>query len=209
MQKKFQKLIWIFVLVEDICYLTQYCGNTDCCVQFKKSEKKVIMTKQILIIYLILLSIIGLTSCTSSSKQITTEQNIVVVKKYHEIWSTGNVDELDDIISPEFQSHFIGGFEYSGIDGAKNAVLETKKAFPDWTENIIEIITQGDKVVTRYRSTGTHLDNWDGIEGTGNKVDIEEMSIYHLKNGKIIKQWGFWDEIELKKQLTLNTLKNL
>ena len=43
----------------------------------------------------------------------------------------------------------------------------------------------------------------------GNKVDIEEMSIYHLKNGKIIKQWGFWDEIELKKQLTLNTLKNL
>ncbi len=168
---------------------------------------KATMTKQVIKIYFILITIIGLTSCNSSSKQITTEQNVIVIKKYHEIWSNGNVDELDDIISPEFHSYFIGGFEYSGIDGAKNSVLETKKAFPDWTENIIEIITEGDKIVTRYRSTGTHLGNWDGIEGTGNKVDIEEMSLYHLKNGKIMRQWGFWDEIDLKKQMTLNALK--
>lgn len=60
--------------------------------------------------------------------------------------------------------------------------------------------------MTRYWSTGTHLDNWDGIEATGNKVNIEEMSGYHLKNGKIIEQWGFWDEIELKKQMTLDTI---
>ena len=159
------------------------------------------MTKQIITFYIILLAATGLTGCTDSSTPTTTDQNIVVVKKYHEIWSTGKVGELDEIISPEFQSHFIGGFQYKGIEGAKNSVLETKKAFPDWTENIIEIIAQGDKVVTRYRSTGTHMDNWDGIEGTGNKVEIEEMSVYHLKNGKIIEQWGFWDEIELKKQM--------
>lgn len=166
------------------------------------------MIKSTINIYLILISIIGLPNCTNNSKRDITELNTEVVKKYHEIWSTGNVDELDEIISPEFQSHFIGGFEYIGIEGAKNSVLDTKKAFPDWTENIVEIITQGDKVVTRYRSTGTHLDNWDGIEATGNKVVIEEMSVYHLKNGKIIEQWGFWDEIELKKQMTLNTIKN-
>jgi predicted ester cyclase len=166
------------------------------------------MTKNAIKIYLILLSIIGLPCCTNNSKPDNTELNIEVVRKYHEIWSTGNVEELNEIIAPEFQSHFIGGFEYIGIEGAKNSVLDTKKAFPDWTENIIEIITQGDKVVTRYRSTGTHLDNWDGIEATGNKVVIDEMSVYHLKNGKIIEQWGFWDEIELKKQMTLNIIKN-
>ena len=166
------------------------------------------MTKYIIQIFFILLSIIGLTGCSNNPKQDNIEQNVVVVKKYHEIWTTGNVDELDEIISPDFKSHFIGGFEYSGIEGAKNSVLETKKAFPDWTENIVEIITQEGKVVTRYKSTGTHLDNWDGIEATGNKVNIEEMSIYHLKNGKIIEQWGFWDEIELKRQMNLERLEN-
>jgi steroid delta-isomerase-like uncharacterized protein len=166
------------------------------------------MTKCIIKICFFLFFIIGLTGCLNNPKQDNIEQNIEVVKKYHEIWSTGNVDELNEIIAPDFQSHFIGGFEYIGLEGAKNSVLETKKAFPDWTENIVEIITQEDKVVTRYRSTGTHLDNWDGIEATGKKVVIEEISVYHLRNRKIIEQWGFWDEIELKKQITLDALIN-
>ena len=166
------------------------------------------MSKKFIKINLILFSLIVLTSCNNNSKHNTSDENIAVVKKYHEIWSNGNVKELEEIISPDFQSHFIGGFEYSGIDGAKNSVLETKKAFPDWTENILEIISQGNKVVTRYRSTGTHLDNWDGIKATGKKVNIEEMSVYHLKNGKITEQWGFWDEIELKKQMIKDTINN-
>jgi predicted ester cyclase len=141
-------------------------------------------------------------SCNSKSQKADMSKNIDAVKKYHQVWSNGNVEELDKIIAPNFTSHFIGGFEYQGIDGAKNSVLETKKAFPDWKEDIVDIIVQDDKVVTRYHSTGTQLGNWDGIDSTGNKVDIYEASIYRLKDGKIVEQWGFWDEINLKKQMT-------
>lgn len=139
--------------------------------------------------------------CTTQTNQTDAIKNIQVIKKYHEIWSNGNVEELYDIIAPHFKSHFIGGFEYVGIEGAKNSVLETKAAFPDWKEEIVDVVADGNKVVTRYYSTGTHSGNWDGIDSTGNKVGIEEMSIYHLENGKIVEQWGFWDEIILKKQM--------
>jgi predicted ester cyclase len=137
-------------------------------------------------------------SCTSSSQKADDDRNIKVVREYHEIWSNGKIEELDRIVAPNFQGRFIGGFEYDGIDGAKNSVLETKKAFPDWKEEIVDIIVQEDKVVTRYHSTGTQLGSWDGIDSTGNKVDIYEASIYRLENGKIVEQWGFWDEINLK-----------
>jgi predicted ester cyclase len=137
-------------------------------------------------------------SCTSSSQKADDDRNIEVVREYHEIWSNGKIEELDKIVAPNFQGHFIGGFEYDGIDVAKNSVLETKKAFPDWKEEIVDIIVQEDKVVTRYHSTGTQLGSWDGIDSTGNKVDIYEASIYRLENGKIVEQWGFWDEINLK-----------
>jgi predicted ester cyclase len=140
-------------------------------------------------------------SCRSSSQKVDNDRNIDVVRKYHEIWSSGKVDELDKIIDPNFKGHFIGGFEYLGIVGAKNSILETKKAFPDWKEEIVDMIVQDDKVVTRYRSTGTQLGNWDGFDSTGNKVDVYEVSIYRLEKGKIIEQWGFWDEILLKKQM--------
>ena len=137
-------------------------------------------------------------SCTSSSQKADDDRNIEVVREYHEIWSNGKIEELDKIVAPNFQGRFIGGFEYDGIDVAKNSVLETKKAFPDWKEEIVDIIVQEDKVVTRYHSTGTQLGSWDGIDSTGNKVDIYEASIYRLENGKIVEQWGFWDEINLK-----------
>ena len=146
--------------------------------------------------------VIILCSCSSNSQKVSIYENIAAVKKYHQIWSNGNVEELDKIIAPNFSSHFIGGFEYKGIDGAKNSILETKKAFPDWNENVVDIIAQDDKVVTRYHSTGTQLGNWGGIDSTGNKVDIYEASIYRLKVGKIVEQWAFWDEINLKKQMT-------
>ena len=153
------------------------------------------------IIFSFSILIIVLWSCNSGSQKVDINKNIEAVKKYHEVWSNGNIENLDKIIAPNFASHFIGGFEYKGIDGAKNSVLETKKAFPDWKEDIIDIIAQDDKVVTRYHSTGTQLGNWDGIDSTGNKVDIYEASIYRLENGKIVEQWGFWDEINLKKQM--------
>ena len=153
------------------------------------------------IIFSFSLPIIFLCGCNSSSQKVDVNQNIAAVKKYHEVWSNGNVEELDKIIAPNFTSHFIGGFEYKGIDGAKNSVLETRKAFPDWKEELVDIIAQDDKVVTRYHSTGTQLGNWDGIDSTGNKVDIFEASIYRLEKGKIVEQWGFWDEINLKKQM--------
>ena len=71
-------------------------------------------------------------SCNPGSQKVDISTNIDAVKKYHQVWSDGNIEELDKIIAPNFTSHFIGGFEYKGIDGAKNSVLETKKAFPDW-----------------------------------------------------------------------------
>ena len=95
-------------------------------------------------------------------------RNIDAVKKYHQIWSGGNIEELDKIIAPNFKSHFIGGFEYQKINGAKNSVLETKKAFPDRKKEIVELIAQDDKVVARYHSTGTQLGTWDGLDSTGN-----------------------------------------
>lgn len=157
------------------------------------------VTAQFIFCFSILIIAFG--RCTSNSQKVDIDKNIAVVKKYHEVWSNGNIKELDQIIAPNFKSHFIGGFEYQGIEGAKNSVLETKKAFPDWKEEIVDIIAQDDKVVTRYHSTGTQLGNWDGIDSTGNKVDIYEASIYRLEKGKIVEQWGFWDEINLKKQM--------
>ncbi len=140
-------------------------------------------------------------SCKSNTQEINLDGNRDIVKKYHNVWSNGQTSLLDTIISPDFVCHFIGGLEWYGIEGAKNSIINHKKSFPDWTEEIVDIIAEGDKVVTRYKSTGTHQGAFNGVDSTGNKVIIYETSIYRLANGKIIEQWGFPDEVSLRSQL--------
>jgi predicted ester cyclase len=63
------------------------------------------------------------------------------------------------------------------------------------------MIAEKDKVVTRYRSTGTHQGRSNGIDSTGNRVSIFETSIYRIADGKIAEQWCFADKISLLQQL--------
>ncbi|WP_370476982.1 ester cyclase [Tamlana flava] len=129
------------------------------------------------------------------------DANRDVVKNYHEVWSNGQVNELDKILALDFVCHFIDGIEWIGIEGANSSITSHRKSFPDWNEEIVDMISEGDKVVTRFKSTGTQLGAFNGLDPTGKKVTIYETAIYRIANGKIAEQWGFPDALSLNNQL--------
>jgi predicted ester cyclase len=157
--------------------------------------------KKSLCAVLILTAFIFLNSCNSDKQEIDLDANRDVVKKYHELRTNGKVTELDKILSPYFVCHFINGIEWKGIEGAKYSISSHRKIFPDWKEEIVDMVSEGDKVVTRYKSTGTHQGAFEGLDATGIKVTIFETSIYRIADGKIAEQWGFPDALSLKNQL--------
>ena len=158
------------------------------------------MEKSFFSVFLLTASIL-IYSCGSNKQEITLDSNRDVVKKYHEVWSNGQVTELDKILAPDFVCHFINGIEWKGIEGANNSITSHRKSFPDWKEEIVDMISEGDKVVTRYKSTGTQQGTFNGLDPTGKKVTIYETSIYRIANDKIAEQWGFPDALGLNNQL--------
>ena len=140
-------------------------------------------------------------SCSSNTQQTNLDANRDVVKKYHEVWSNGQVNELDKILASDFVCHFIDGIEWKGIEGANSSITSHRKSFPDWNEEIVDMISEDDKVVTRFKSTGTQLGAFNGLDPTGKKVTIYETAIFRIANGKIAEQWGFPDELSLRNQL--------
>ena len=158
------------------------------------------MEKSFFSVFLLTASIL-IYSCGSNKQEINLDANHDVVKKYHEVWSNGQVTELNKILAPDFVCHFINGIEWKGIEGANNSITSHRKSFPDWKEEIVDMISEGDKVVTRYKSTGTQLAAFNGLDSTGKKVTIYETSIYRIANGKIAEQWGFPDALSLNNQL--------
>ncbi|MGZ0016383.1 ester cyclase [Yeosuana sp. AK3] len=140
-------------------------------------------------------------SCQSTGKNSILEKNKAVVLEYHKVWNEGKVDNLNDILTPDFVCHYLTSIEWTGIEEAKQAISDWRAIFPDWNEEIVDIIQENDKVVTRYKATATHTKTYEGIEATGAKIEIYEVSIYRIHNGKIAEQWCFPDDPSIKTQI--------
>jgi predicted ester cyclase len=140
-------------------------------------------------------------SCQSNSGVDNADYNRKLILQYHEIWNTGQTEKLNEIMAPDFVCHYLTDVEWKGIAGAETEILNWRKLFPDWHEEVVDVIIEKDKVVTRYNSTGTHSGTYEGIDSTGTKVMIAETSIYRIKDGKLAEQWCFPDDLGLKNQL--------
>ena len=80
-------------------------------------------------------------------------------------------------------------------------------AFPDLHFDYRDVMTDGDKIVYFWEATGTH----DGplalptgtIPPTHKKATIPGVLYVELKNGKIVREETYWNQVELLTQLGL------
>ena len=127
-----------------------------------------------------------------------------LIKDLHKVWNFNLLSEIPNIYTEDFVVHWSKAnkeFSSFGHDGIKKAIEETLIAFPDWFEDVVDIIAENDRVVTRYVSTGTHSGPYQGIQPTGKKIKVEEISIFRLKENKVAEQWCLADDLALLKQL--------
>jgi len=85
--------------------------------------------------------------------------------------------------------------------GFANPGTGLRGAIPDRVDVIEDIIADGDRVGMLWRLTGTHKGDLYGIPPTGRKIDIHELGILRLANGKIVEGWFMADEAGLLRQV--------
>lgn len=130
--------------------------------------------------------------------------NIALVHRLHDIWNTGDLALIDSVYAEDFIAHWPASSEVPerrGIDGIRFGVERIRRAFPDWHERVFDIFGAGDRVASRYLSTGTHRGAFWGIEATGRRIEMEEMSIFRVAGNRIAEQWCMLDELARLQQL--------
>ncbi len=115
-------------------------------------------------------------------------------------WNKGNMDALDDLISPDFVNHAASNPNETR-DGFKQRVQMVRTAFPDWEMTADEMLGEGDRVVTRWRARGTHRGSFRGIAATGKKIEVTGIAIDRVLDGKRVEGWVEWDMLGLLQQL--------
>ena len=141
-----------------------------------------------------------LIGCGPSDDSLKIRNIEVIHVVFSEIWSKGNVDLIDDLFAEDFVGHFPAGTVH-GRDGVLDRVVAHRTAFPDWTETAEDTIADRDRVVVRFTSRGTNLGKFLGNPPTRNHVEISEVAIFRLSNGKIVEQWVYPDMLSLQRQL--------
>lgn len=132
------------------------------------------------------------------------EENLRVALALHDLWNSGDTSKIDEIYAEDFVAHWPPGSEVPtrrGRDGARFGVERIRRAFPDWHEEVLDAFASGDRVATRYVSTGTHRAPYWGIEPSGRRIEVEEISIYRIANGRVAEQWCMLDELARLRQL--------
>ncbi len=104
---------------------------------------------------------------------------------------------IDDLVSPDYIDHS----NKVNREGLKQLFLMGLKAFPDWHENIEDIIAEGDKVWVRLSYTGTHKGEFMGISPTGKKIMSKAVDIYRIVDGKLAEYWNVTDNVNIFKQV--------
>ena len=138
--------------------------------------------------------------CGPSDNSVNARNIKIVHRVFFEIWSKGDVDLIDDLFAKNFVGHFPGETLH-GRQALVNQVSVHRSSFPDWTEEVEDTIADRDRVVVRFRSRGTNLGEFLGNPPTGNHIEISEVAIFRLSNGKIIEQWVYPDMLSLQRQL--------
>ena len=85
----------------------------------------------------------------------------------------------------------------------KRLFAEFRSAFPDWHEEIVELVAEGNTVAGRFRCSGTHRGEFLGEAPSGKRMEVEEVFFLRAEDGRFVEFWALEDSLGRMRQLGL------
>lgn len=112
------------------------------------------------------------------------DQNKEIVRTLFEQYiNEGRLADFKDLVAADYLQ------EYT------NTILSLRSGFPDLRFQVKELIAEDDNVVVLWQWTGTHQGVFKGYPASGKKAVTDGMSIYRMKEGKLIEVLAIVDRL--------------
>src|SRR5712692_5372554 len=123
------------------------------------------------------------------------EKNRAVVHRLFEAVNSGDDASLDELVAPDCE---IIGPAGSGSGPAiyRQVFGMLRAAFPDVHVMIEEMLAaEGNRVIVRTRTSGTHRGVFMGIAPTDKPVSWSGVNFFQVRDGRIASSWGLQDRL--------------
>jgi predicted ester cyclase len=121
-----------------------------------------------------------------------------------EAFGQGKVEVIDEVLDSNFVCYDPNSEsgEIRGAGTIKGEIEYFRNAVPDLTYTVEDQVAEGDKVVTRWKASGTHQGEFFGVAGTGNRIEMSGIQIDRFgEGGKMVEEWPEYDLLGAMRQM--------
>jgi steroid delta-isomerase-like uncharacterized protein len=135
----------------------------------------------------------------------SSDGNTSLVRRFFdEVCNGRNPAVAAEIFAPEFVYHeplsvSPGG---KGPDAIAQEAARYYQGMSDAQWVVHDVLgSENDTVTVRWTGQGTHDGDLAGIPPTGKRISVEALSLFKVRDGKIVEMWDCWDALALMQQV--------
>ena len=133
--------------------------------------------------------------------------NRKILDRYVELYNEGDLDGVMNLYAEDAVQNMPDG-TFKGRETIRERLAQELDAFPDVTHTVRSFVEQGDLFADEWTFAGTHTGAFplpDGTElpPTGLRVEIRGMEVVQVRDGKIVLNTLYYDNMAVAAQLGL------
>lgn len=135
-------------------------------------------------------SILIMAGCCLAAPLAVAEEsaNDRLLAAYLEVWSSGEVERLDEVVAVDFKRHAGPDESPSSRDELVELIDRTQNLYRRLRFEVAEVFTTADGGAMRGELTG-------GYKSTDRAVRIPVMALYRFEDGKLAEEWMLADNV--------------
>lgn len=133
----------------------------------------------------------------------TPEQNLALARRFvDELLNQGRFSAMDELLTDDFEFTLPTMPALRGKDALRGYVSLLRQAFTGVRFEVERESAGDDRVALRWRITGTHTGEFNGVPGSGNAVDEYGIDFFEFWGGKIKAVHVVANQLGLTQQIT-------
>jgi predicted ester cyclase len=141
--------------------------------------------------YTFRIAVVNLRSSRARKVPMTHDSIKLVYPRIAHAVNTRQLTLLDTLYHPDLLNHGADPDEPKGAYHFKHAFATLIAACPDLHVSVDDQIAEGDKVVVRWRDTGTHTGApLFGVAATGKTIILTGIDILRIRDAVVVERWA-------------------
>jgi steroid delta-isomerase-like uncharacterized protein len=129
----------------------------------------------------------------------------LLLAAWNAVEGQGRLDAIPEFFADDYVRHS-GRATYSREEFA-TTLRDLHAGFPDLAFRIEETVAEGDRVVFRWTSTGTHQGTFLGAPPTRKRITTSGITISRFAGDRIAEEWASWDKVAVLHELGIIPLE--